>query len=213
MATLNSIVYNIASAMEREKDPEYVERVRFSVIYYGPMFIRRDQEKNKLLPVKSIQPIVVEMAKINASELPDVTVGAEVYRSKEPLPWAVRLKTRDAVDYVGSVDKSEPYSLISAREAGLMEHNKFSKSLPRYYFMNGFLYLKNVSPSKVLVEAAWENPTTLERFLKTDGTLAYTEEMEYPLPDDMIQGITLGLLSGELKLVGDGQPNEVQIDG
>lgn len=212
MATLNQIVYNIASAQEKETDLQFVERVRFSVIYYGSMFIRRDQERNKILPTKSLQPMVCEMDKVNATELPGVKVGGEIWRSKEPIPVPIRLKTRDAIDYVGSVDKSEPYSWISPREASLLTYSTFTQKLPRYYINNGYLYVLNAAPKKVLLDGAWEDPTSLERFLKPDGTLAYSEDMEYPIPNDMIEGITKGLLGGELKLVGDDKPNEIKVD-
>jgi hypothetical protein len=211
--TLNQLAYSFAQIMEKENDPQFIELARFNYIHYRSMFIRRDQEKNKQLPSKAIQQIVCEMVVVRATEIPGVKVGVEISKTKEAIPSVVRLKSRDAFEFIGPIDGIDPFSIISAREAQYVQFTQFTKRIPRVYLRRGNLYVVNKKPSQILVEAVFEDPTELEKYTRTDGTLAYTEEMDFPLPDDMIQGITQGLLSGELKFLQDQKTNEVKIDG
>ena len=212
MATLNQLAYSFAQIKERENDPQFIELSRFNYIHYRSLFIRRDQERNKILPTKAIQSIICEMVVVKASELPGVTMGVELSRTRDPLPSVVRLKTRDAFEFIGGVDGIEVYSAINAREAQYVQQAQFTKHIPRVYYKRGNLYVTNKNPTKILVEAIFEDPTKLDKYLTPSGDLAYTEDMDFPLPDDMIQGITLGMISGELKFLMDQQPNEIKVN-
>ena len=211
--TLNQLAYSLAQTLEKENDPQFVELARYSYIHYRSMFIRRDQEKNKILPSKVLQQIVCDMVIVKNTEIAGESIGKEISRSKEPIPSLIRLKSRDACDYIVSIDGLSPFSVISPGDAQYIEYSQFTRSIPRVYLRRGYLYVVNKKPAKILVEGAFEDPTKLERYLRPDDTLAYTESMDFPLPDDMIQGITSGLLSGELRFLVDQKPNEINTDG
>jgi len=213
MSTLKQIVYNIADALYKEKDPQFVARVQFNVLHYRSMFIRRDLQKNGFFAPHFIQRIGGLATKsIDQSEVYQLDIGKNVTRSIEPIPSVVRLNNRSAFFYVGSVDKMVSYSYIAPREIPYMKYNQYSKRMPRYTYLNGYLYFINVNPEKVTVEAAFQDPTQLASYLDDSGQLAYTDDSEFPLPDDMIEGITLGLISGIYKMLGDGEANEVNIN-
>ena len=213
MSTLKQIVYNIADGLEREKDPQFIARVQFNVLYYRSMFIRRDLQKNGFFAPHFVQRIGgLQTKEIDQSEVYQLDLGKSVMRSIEPIPTVIRLNTRSAFYYVGTVDKMTSYSYISPREIPYMKYSSFSKKMPRYTYLNGYLYFINVNPDKVTVEAAFQDPTQLASYLNEFGELAYTDESEFPLADDMIDGITVGLLSGTLKLIGDGEANDVNIN-
>jgi hypothetical protein len=213
MATLNQLAYNYALLREKENDPQFIELARFNYIHYRSVFIRRDQEKNKILPVKSVQPIVCDMVTVPTTEIAGSTVGTMISRTKDPIPSVIRLKARDAFEFIGPIDGIEPFSIISPREAQYVSLAQFTKKIPRVYFRRGYLYVVNKKPSQILIEAAFEDPTKLEKYLRPDGTLAWTDDMEFPLPDDMIEGITKGLVSEELRFLTDFKPNEIKING
>lgn len=212
MATLNQLAYSYALTMEKENDPQFIELARFNYIHYRSLFIRRDQEKNKTLPSKAIQAIICDMITVRTSELPKVDVGTEIQRSKEPIPSVVRLRSRDAFEFIGPVDGIAPYTIISPREAQYIEYSQFTKLLPRAFYKRGNVYVVNKKPSQILIEAAFEDPTKLEMYLRPDGKLAWVEDMDFPLPDDMIQGITDGLINGQLRFIVDKKANEIKVD-
>jgi len=211
--TLNQLAYSLAQLLEKENDPQFVELCRYNYIHYRSLFIRRDQERNKTLPSAAVQQIVCDMVIVKTIELTGIEAGSDISRTKESLPQVVRLKTRDAFEFIGPIDGIDPFSIIPAREAQYVPYAQFTKLIPRVYLRRGHLYVVNKKPSKILVEAVFADPTRLERYLRSDGSLAYTEEMDFPLPDDMIQGITQGLINGELKFLQDQKSNEVTIDG
>lgn len=211
--TLDHSAYNLAEAMEREKDAQFLERVRYNLLYYRALFIRRDMQKNQHFSPQILQTLSgLEIESVDAAEVNGIDIGVDNMRTVNKVPEVIRLNNRHAFFYVGSIDRLVNYSYIDPRQISYLQYDKYSQNKARYTYINGHIYLINVAPSRITVQAAFQDPTQLRTFSNEDGLPAYTEQSEFPIPMDMLQGITTGLLSGELKLVGDDKTNEININ-
>jgi hypothetical protein len=201
MVTLKKIVYNIAKLIGKETDPEMLRHIQFSVLYYRTMFIRRDIERNGKFPIECVQTIAgLDTEQADKAEIYGTTLGENICRTIETIPSVVRLKAEPAFFYVGTIDRMQNYSYIDPRQVPYLEYGKFNSTMPRFTFIGNRLYFVNRDPQKVTIQAAFTDPTQLSLYLDEDGALAYSDDSEFPMPTDMIEGITKGLLDGELQI-------------
>ncbi len=202
MATLNEIVYNIATQVGKPDDAVLRERIKLMVAYYRALFIRQDQQRNFSVPSQFIQSLdCLEMEEASAMECCyQENIGCTVWRTKLKVPRPVRLYDGTDFTYVGTVDGKQPYQRTTPVQADYSRYSKWSKVLPQYIYTNDRIYVYNTTPIKILVRGIFEDPTHLEEYLCCNNSVAFTSDMEYPMSMDMVQRVTQSILSLELRL-------------
>lgn len=214
MATLNEIVYNIATQVEKADDAILLERLKFMVGYYRAQFIRQDQRRNHSLPSQFVQSLeCLEMEQANAMECCTVEdIGCEVWRTKKTLPRTVRIYDGQEFVYVGTVDGKEPYQRTTSVQVAYAAYSKWSGNQPKYIYKNDRIYVMNARPAEILVKGVFEQPQELAGYLCCDNTAVYTEDKQYPMSLDMTQRITQSILSNEMQLENrQNDSDEVQL--
>ena len=208
--TLNEIVYNLADIVGKTDVPHFVERLKFNVMYYRALLIRRDQERNSYLPEQFMQSFCMEMEKVDASQCCDIKVDCIVMKSKKKLPSRIRLKNGSPLAYVGTIDNLKSYAPMSVGELPFIGSSPFTGKIARYFVQEEYLYIINAKPKKVNVKGIFEDPRDLLEF-DCDGD-CYSDDNAFPITADMVQRITQSLLAGELRMLTPDDGGEVKVN-
>lgn len=208
--TLNEIVYNLADIVGKQDVPHFVERLKFNVMYYRALLIRRDQERNSYLPEQFMQSFCMEMEKVDASQCCDIKVDCIIMKSKKKLPSPIRLKNGSPLAYVGTIDNLKSYAPMSVGELPFVSSSTFTGKIARYFVQEEYLYIINAKPLKVNVKGIFEDPRDLLEF-DCDGD-CYSDDSAFPITADMVQRITQSLLAGELRMLTPDDGGEVKVN-
>jgi len=205
--TLNEIAYNILNTYRggRLNHNEHIslDQIKFTVKYYRAMMLRRDMAKNGFVSNGVEQDIrCLELEIIDASKCCNLKTNCDVYRTKHTLPKFVRLSFNDAITYAGDATGLTSYQIIEPHMVQWLPYDKFTAGKKKVYILDNYLYLYNGSGDGAInVRGIFEDPEKLTKFTDCDGTPCYDDNSEYPLPMDMLQMLTQGILSGEMRIL------------
>ena len=80
--------------------------------------------------------------------------------------------------------------------------DKYTKDKKKVYILENYLYLYNANGDDLInVRGIFEDPEKLTLYKSCEGEVCYDSNSEYPLPMDMLQMLTTGILNGEMKLL------------
>jgi hypothetical protein len=175
--TLDEIAYAIAERKSEVRPISEVdlELLRFSVVYYRALFLRRDYTENLRFPTAALQKL----------DLPTVNVQLgkrTVLRSETALPMPVRLKNWQQFYYVGTPDGYYKYTeLTEPQELSFRLANKYTGLTPCYYFQDGYIYIHNATPELLQVRYLLADPR------EAVCSSSYDPSEPFPIPADMQQ--------------------------
>jgi hypothetical protein len=82
-----------------------------------------------------------------------------------------------------------------------LPYDKYTKQQKKAYMIEDYLYIYNGDGLKFInVRGVFEDPEEVALF-DCDGSDCYDDDSEFPIPMDMVQIITQGLMSGELMML------------
>lgn len=187
--TLNEIAYDLAETVGKETDYGFVNRMKFHVNQYRALFFRRDQSRGNRLPQSFIQSLgCIDTIEVPSTECCGVDLGCYVYRTKTRVPKPIRLPSSNAFTYVGTIDGQNAYSQSTKQEAEYRSFDRFRAKSAYFVYENGYIYIFNAYPEKLLVKGVFEDPKETARLNLCDEE-CYSDDKEYPLPSDMAPGI------------------------
>lgn len=204
--TLNEIAYNILNLVRggRSSNNDHISlsQIKFNVKYYRAMLIRRDFTRNGIITRHLEQDLgCIELQKVDASKCCNLPVDCAVYRSKVKIPRTVRFSFKDAITHVGDVTGLGTIPMVEPHMVEFLPYDKYTKSQKKAYMIEDYLYVYNADGLKfVNVRGVFEDPEEVALF-DCDGSDCYDDDSEFPIPMDMVQIITSGLMSGELMLL------------
>ncbi len=209
--TLNEIAYNIADLAGKTDVPQFIQRIKFNILYYRALLLRRDEDRNSRIPEQFLQTMCVPMTQVNASECVGISSDCNVMRSTERIPNPVHIKRGNAFTYVGSVDNLKSYAPTTTSQLPYIQYSTFTANKPLYYIEDWYLYIVNSITQTVKVKGAFEDPRIISGY-NCDGT-SYDDDSPFPCTADMVQRITTSIINGELQLVDvNDDGNEVNIN-
>lgn len=217
MSTLKQIVDDILTTWGggRRSANELPDRnyLIYKVLEYRAMYIRRDVEKNKVISNLIEQDLgCVELEDVDAAECCDVEVGCTVKKTTVDIPQPLRFNTRDAITYVGSIDKKRSFKIIRPYEAKWVTYNKYTPKVDRAYYLNNRIYIiSNPILERVNIRGVFFDPRDLRTFTCEDAE-CYTEDSRFPIGDDMLQSIVMEILTKELGLGKEDIQNNLRDD-
>ena len=204
--TLNEIAYNILNLVRggRSSNNDHISlsQIKFNVKYYRAMLIRRDFTRNGIITRHLEQDLgCLELQKVDASKCCNLPVDCAVYRTKKKIPRTVRFSFKDAITHVGDVTGLGTIPMVEPHMVEFLPYDKYTKSQKKAYMIEDYLYVYNADGLKfVNVRGVFEDPEEVALF-DCDGSDCYNDDSEFPIPMDMVQIITSGLMSGELMLL------------
>jgi hypothetical protein len=205
--TLDEIAYNILNAFRggRGSQDEYVtiDQIKFNIRHYRAMLIRRDYARNGLVTRHLEQDLrCVELEKVDLSKCCGITIGCPAWRSVKKIPRTVRFNFEEAITYVGDVSGTGRIPLIKPYEVAYITADKFTKNNAKAYMIEDYMYiLNNKGADTINIRGIFENPEEVAEFSDCSGLPCYTGGSPFPMPMDMVQAVTQGLMSGELRLL------------
>tara|TARA_B110000259_G_C13940548_1_gene372585 strand:+ start:49 stop:756 length:708 start_codon:yes stop_codon:yes gene_type:complete len=205
--TLNEIAYNLLNLIRggRSNHDEHIslEQLKFNVRYYRAMFIRRDYIRNGLITRHLEQDLgCLKLIKVDASKCCALDAGCDVFRTELTVPKTVRFNFEDAITYVGAVDGLTRIPLITPQIAKWVQYDKYTGTKKKAYMIEDYLYILNPNGMEyVNVRGIFENPEDVAEY-DCDGD-CYNDDMEYPIPLDMLSAINMGIMQGELNILGN----------
>ena len=210
--TLNQVAYSIAERMppSQKTVPEelLLEMLRFTVIYYRALFLRRDYGDNLRFPTSALQQLdngSTELELVDKAESDFIELGCSIFRTKRLIPNPVRLRNFQEFFYVGGVGKTTPYTSTLPGEYVFRSHNKYTGTTPCYYYTNKRLYILGAAPKFITIQYMLADPRELA------CTDSYDNDSEFSLPEDLGRDIILGILTGEYKLLSPPTTTDVTI--
>lgn len=189
MASLKQLNYNIRNQIRAGilSDDERIqqEQVDFIIHYVRALFIKQSLDKKQSIDPTIYQSICVDLDLVDKSECPEIKTDCIIQRSKLKIPSILRLNHGLGVIEVAAVDGSETYPVISLSRARWSKYNKYTGKIKRVFFKNNYLYMINdVYQEKLSLTAIYTNP------IEANSQSCSPDTDEYPIPVDMIDGLT-----------------------
>ena len=217
-ASLNQIAYNLLNTMRggRTSHTEHLSlgQIKFAIKYYRALFIRRDFERNSNRFRLFEQDLgAVDVSLYDTAEDTVEESLEEVLRTDDIIPAPVRLKNWEGITFVGGIDKQgRPIPLIDGNRSYWQQFNKYTKTQPEAYYRNGYVYINNATDLDIInIRGVFEDPEEVFNFTAANGLDLYNPDSAFPIPMDMLQRITQGLINGELSVVVQ-TPDDDELD-
>ena len=204
--TLNEIAYNILNLVRggRSSNNEHIStsQIKFNVKYYRAMLIRRDFARNGIITRHLEQDLgCLELIKVDASKCCNLPTECAVYRTVKKIPKTVRFNFNDAVTYVGDVSGTGTIPMVESNAIQWLPYDKYTKNKMKAYMIEDYVYIYNADGLKFInVRGIFEDPEDVALF-DCDGSDCYDDDTDFPIPMDMLQTITQGIMSGELMML------------
>ena len=204
--TLNEIAYNVLNLVRggRSSNNDYIslDQIKFNIRYYRAMLIRRDFARNGMITRHLEQDLgCLNLIKVDASKCCNLPIECAVYRTERALPRTVRFNFRDAITHVSDVTGTGTIPLVESHTVQWLPYDKYTKDKYKAYMIEDFMYIYNAEGlGFVNVRGVFENPEDISTF-DCDGSDCYDSNSDYPIPLDMIETITKGIMTGELVML------------
>lgn len=197
--TKSQFAERIAYALNEPLNVILKENIKFSLNGWRAMFIRRDVQSNGMSD-GFLQRFDVDLVKVDKADSCNFNLDCTtVLRTTNSIPRPVRLKSDTLFKFVGTVD-GKPFSQVEYEEVPYTCYNKFTSGDIKFAYVNDILYFfNNTKLKKARLQYIVEDPSKINDVC-TSGT-CYTDDSQYPLPEDMVPQILSGILSGEFKIL------------
>ena len=224
MATLNQIAFNIAEASDQENNTVLINRVKFMVEYYRSLFLRRDAARGVNISDVYTQSVTYNLTQIeNITDCSgEVAAGYEYIQSclaggdgttststlhvtTTPVPEPVNFNTVEPFISVTSVGHGQDFTFVNPEAVMFSLSSRWTAAMPKYYYLNGYIYVINAPKNCIVVRMVVESPTT-------GGTSCLSPDEEYPVSLDMVQRITQAILGTELRMNTSNDDEQVTIE-
>lgn len=205
--TLDEIAYNLLNSFRGGRssndDNISISQIKFNIKHYRAVFIRRDFARNGLVTRHLEQDLrCVQLERVDLSKCCNINIDCPAWRSIKKLPRTVRFNFEEAITYVGDITGLGRIQLIKPYEVAYISADKFTGNNMKAYMIEDYLYiLNNKGADYVNVRGIFEDPEKVGLFSDCSGALCYTDDMPFPMPMDMVQAITQGMMNGELRLL------------
>ena len=228
MASIAQLVSEFAHTLGEPNNKPLRQHIKLIVAQTRNEVIRRSYENHGYVDRVLVQRYKVSLTDVNDGdfELPE---GYEDYditkikRTLQQVPRPVRLTNNLPFDRVSSVGfkTNREFPFIKETSARFRSAVPGLCAMPCYDYINGFIYLfpadnKAISIHKIVIESAFEHPTTIEIDNGLVDTMDLLDESnEWLLSEDMIGQIKeiilkRGLLNGNHRT--NEIPNEVKFN-
>lgn len=204
--TLDEIAYNLLNSFRGGRSSQdetiSIDQIKFNIKHYRAVFIRRDYARNGLVTRHLEQDLrCVALEKVDLSKCCGITLNCPAYRSVNRIPRTVRFNFEEAITYVGDITGLKRFQIIKPYEVNYLSADKYTGKNVKAYMIEDYLYIINLNADFVNVRGIFEDPEEASKFTDCNGTPCYADDSPFPMPMDMVQAITQGMINGELRLL------------
>ena len=228
MASIAQLVSEFAHTLGEPNNKGLREHIKLIVAQTRNEVIRRSFENHGYVDRVLTQRYKVSLTEINDGEIQlpegyDESDITKIKRTLQQVPRPVRLTNNLPFDRVSSVGykSNREFPFIKETSARFRSAVPGLCATPCYDYINGFIYLfpadnKPIMINKIVIESAFEHPTTIEMDNGLVDTMSILDESnEWLISEDMIGQIKeiilkRGLLNGNHRT--NEIPNEVKFN-
>tara|TARA_R110002110_G_scaffold22083_4_gene86525 strand:- start:3117 stop:3713 length:597 start_codon:yes stop_codon:yes gene_type:complete len=168
------------------------------------MLIRRDFARNGMVTRHLEQDLgCLKVIQVDASKCCNLPSECVVVRTELKIPRTVRFNFTDAITYVGDISGKSNIPMVPSSMVQWLPYDKYTNAKYKAYMIQDYLYIYNADGLEYInVRGVFEDPEDLRLFDCGDDGGCYDDSTsEFPIPMDMVQGITQSLMSGELRML------------
>jgi hypothetical protein len=204
--TLKEISYNILNLYRggRSSNNEHISlrQIEFNVKHYRAMLLRRDFARNGLVSRHVEQDLgCIELEKVNASKCCNLPIECDVVRTVVDIPRTVRFNFTDAITHVADPSGLITIPVVDSLTVQFLPYDRFTKNTRKAYMIEDKLYIYNPGGMDTInIRGVFEDPEVVAKF-ECDGGDCYDDQSDFPMPLDMVQAITDGLVKGTFMMI------------
>jgi len=204
--TLKEISYNILNLYRggRSSNNEHISlrQIEFNVKHYRAMLLRRDFARNGLVSRHVEQDLgCIELEKVNASKCCKLPIECDVVRTVVDIPRTVRFNFTDAITHVSDPSGLITIPVVDPLTVQFLPYDRFTKNTRKAYMIEDKLYIYNPGGMDTInIRGVFEDPEVVAKF-ECDGGNCYDDQSDFPMPLDMVQAITDGLVKGTFMMI------------
>jgi hypothetical protein len=224
MASLKLIADEISDALNRPFDDMLKERIKSIFRHELAAMIRQQVNKNGLSPhFKSRYSTVCKPVTKSDSSFDVSLFDNSTFRTINKVAQPIRYNTDDPFTYVGKINGITPftylslsglpyYNLLPIIQKEAVEPNETPLQPITYDYRNGYIYIyfnpsldENITEFHIMIEGVHSTYNFIADETKDskNANIIYNDELEFPMPNDLIQLVKERLLKGELSIIDD----------
>ena len=185
--TLDEIAYNLLNLVRggRSSHDEHIslDQIKFNVIHYRAVYIRRDYAKNGFVSRHIEQDLgCVPIIPVDASKCCKIETNCPVYRTVIELPKTIRYNFEEAISHVGDVSGIGTIPIVNSNTIQWLAHDKYTKNKMKAYMIANYLYIYNAEGLETInVRGVFENPQEVSNFDMCEEGGCYNDSA-HPFP-------------------------------
>jgi hypothetical protein len=202
--TLPQLVYNIRNLIKdnRSDDIKITDRqIEFIIAYYRARLIKQEVDKNRAISSNIIQDLgKVPVTLVDRAEITGVNINQTVLRTTNPIPKLVELNQKDAIIYVGGLDKTSNIDFVTKAKSKWNKYTTYGSKLPTAYYRNGYIYISDCPQALkfINIEGIFADPKEVSKYMH-DGMPCYDILQDpYPMSEYMISTLMDMIVSKEM---------------
>lgn len=166
------------------------------------MLLRRDFARNGLVSRHVEQDLgCIELEKVNASKCCKLPIECDVVRTVVDIPRTVRFNFTDAITHVSDPSGLITIPVVDPLTVQFLPYDRFTKNTRKAYMIEDKLYIYNPGGMDTInIRGVFEDPEVVAKF-ECDGGNCYDDQSDFPMPLDMVQAITDGLVKGTFMMI------------
>ena len=191
MATLNQLATRVANHIGEPFNHELKERIKDSYRFYRAERIRQSIEKNGIDDSLKVS-YCADLELVDSGDDCLKVIGCEILRTVNKVVKPVRYKSDEPFTYVGAIDGTISYLYSDLASIGYMNYLPNIGQAIYYYYENDYIFIKGSNKvDRIRIQSV---PANLESLMTLCNGDCWNDDMEYPIPEDMIESITLEIM-------------------
>lgn len=195
MSTVLNIVDDIRDKLRNHNDTSQdsdlsEEAIVQTINDFRAAYLRREINKNNT-SLRSYETDLgcVTLESADQSECSAFPSGCTVLRTACTLPRFVRRHRKEAITFVGDINKIRRIVMDQVHNIQFNEYNKYTSGEIKAYYLNDRIYITCDKVMEAInIRGVVEDPTNLGCVSGSDGCFNFRED-EYPVPRDLVPQI------------------------
>lgn len=172
------------------------ESIVYDILNHRALYLRREINKTRSLKTFEQDLGCLDLQTIDKSECPNFLAYETVKRTRVKLPKFIRRRNKEAITFVGDVNKTRRIPLDDTFMIEWNKYNKYTNAETKAYYLNDYIYVDNCEGLKAInVRGVLEDPTS-----PLLGDNAFDLESEdFPLPADLIHQLIEDIVASHMR--------------